>query len=109
MFIRHFPAFYKTQYGKIPKRYRIDGGREYSPEELEEFLQALGTVIETTTARNPHQDGTSERAIRIIIEKMRTTVIDQNIPLYLWPKLLSAIIHVSNRTATSLLDGVTLY
>ena len=38
LFIRHFPAFCKTQYGKIPKRYRIDGGREYSPEELKEFL-----------------------------------------------------------------------
>jgi hypothetical protein len=87
----------------------MDNGREYSLIELSEFLTDFGTVIETTTPRNPHQDGPSERAIRIVLEKMRSIIIDQHIPENLWPEIFKAVVHITNRTATSLLEGVTPY
>jgi hypothetical protein len=58
---------------------------------------------------NPEQDGTSERSIGIICERTRTAMIDMAIPQFLWPPILETIVHVTNRTATSKLEGKTPY
>lgn len=64
---RHF----KRQFDKFPKRFRIDGGKEYSPSQLAQLADDLGQVIETTTPYTPNQDGKSEISIRIITERVR--------------------------------------
>jgi hypothetical protein len=35
-------------------------------------------------------------------------MIDQEILAFFWPKIILAIVHVTNRTATSILQDVTL-
>jgi hypothetical protein len=97
---RHF----KRQFDKFPKRFRIDGGKEYSPSQLAQLADDLGQVIETTTPYTPNQDGKSEISIRIITERVRCVMIDQDIPLFLWPEIYSAMVHITNRCVTSTQD-----
>ena len=60
-----FQKMLKTQYNLTVKVWRMDGGKEYSPNRLTELAYDLGQVVELTTPYNPEQDGTSERSIRI--------------------------------------------
>jgi len=92
----------KTQFGSTVKKWRMDGGKEYSPTKLTVLAEDLGQVVELTTPYNPEQDGTSERSIGILCERTRTAIIDLNIPAFLWPLILETVVMISNRTATSL-------
>ena len=69
----------------------------------------MGANLEITTPHNPEQDPVSERAIRTIIERVRSIMIEMDIPDYLWPEILKAVVVITNRTATSSLKGKTPY
>ena len=97
----------KTQYDRIIKGWRMDDGREYGPKKLPELAEALGMIVEVTTPYTPEQDGKAERSIRTIVERTRATMIDMDIPQHLWPEIMEAQIYITNRTATSALDGIT--
>jgi len=73
-----------------------------------DFTREFGQIIEASTLYNPHQDGVAKRSIRTVIDRVRTAMIDQDIPDFLWPEVLSAVVHVTNRVATRTLDNVTL-
>ncbi|KAI0992261.1 hypothetical protein K3495_g15925, partial [Podosphaera aphanis] len=105
--IQNFNALMKTQYDAVVKSWRLDGGKEYSPQEMGNLAAKLGQVIETTTPYFPEQDGRAERTIGIIISRVRTVSIDNNIPKFLWPELVRSQLQIANRTATSILDGET--
>ena len=64
-------------------------------------------LVETTTPYTPEQDGAAEHSICTIVEKLRAMMIDQAIPLFLWPEVLQAIVYIMNRTATQTLNGMT--
>jgi hypothetical protein len=50
---------------------------------MHEFAQDLGQRIEKSTLYNQYQDGVAEQAIRFIMERARTAMIDQEIPAFL--------------------------
>jgi transposase InsO family protein len=99
----------KTQYNRTIKKWRLDGGREYSPARLQELADDLGMLVELTTPYFPEQDAVSERSIRTLIERSRSAILDQDIPEFLWPEVLRTMAHITNRIATRALDGITLY
>ena len=90
----------KTQYGIVVKIWRIDGGKEFTVTEIRRLTDHLRAIIEITTLYTPEQDRVSERSIRILCKRTRTTMIDQGIPEFLWPEILIAMITVTNVTAT---------
>jgi hypothetical protein len=94
----------RTQYGRVIKKWRLDGGKEYSPIHLGALAKKLGQIVETTTPYTPEQDGTSERSIGIICAKVRAVVEDLDIPKFLWPLIFEAIIDITNKSATSLFE-----
>ena len=51
----------KTQYKAVVKSWRIDGGKEYSPQLMGELAAKLGQIIEISTPYFPEQDGRAER------------------------------------------------
>ena len=104
-----FQKMIKTQYKHIMKKWRMDGGKEYSPNKLATLAEDLGQVVELTTPYTPEQDGTSERSIGIICERTRTAIIDLNIPPFLWTHIFSSMVMITNRTATSTIDRKTPY
>ena len=58
----------KIQFRKIIKKWRINGGKEYSLKKLAGLANNLGQVIKLTILYNLEQDSTSERAIGILYE-----------------------------------------
>ena len=76
-------AMVKTQYNREIKGWRIDGGREYSLSQLKELCDNIGSILKITIPHNPKQDSISERSIRLILKKVRNTIIGQSIPGFL--------------------------
>ncbi|KAI0995000.1 hypothetical protein K3495_g13181, partial [Podosphaera aphanis] len=105
--IKYFNSLMKTQFNAVVKVWRLDGGKEYSPKLIGNLAADLGQIIETTTPYFPEQDGRAERSIGIIISRVRTVSIENNIPKFLWPELVRSQIQIANRTATSVLNGET--
>ena len=92
----------------IIQSYRIDGGREYHPRELKDLAKELGQRLELFSPYHQWQDGRSERAIRLIVERMRKVMIAMEIPSFLWPEIFLAIIYLVNRSATTTVENKTL-
>ena len=65
-------------------------------------------MLETTMLYFSDQDSISEQSIRIILKKMRSIMIDQSIPVFLWPEIFLSMVTITNRTVTAALE-VTLY
>jgi hypothetical protein len=98
-----------TQWDLKIRAWRMDGRREYSLTQLKDLCDELGSILEITTPHSADQDSRSERAIRTILERVRSVMIDQDIPAFLWPEIFLAMVMISNRVATSSLDGITPY
>jgi hypothetical protein len=107
--VKQFIAMVETQYGRKIKAFRMDDGREYSPAKIKDLCDDIGTILELSTPYQSNQDGTAERSIRIILEKVRSVMIGMNIPAFLWPEIFQAMIKITNRSATSNLVDLTPY
>jgi hypothetical protein len=77
--------------------------------QLDELAAKLSQLIKRTTLYMPEQDGPFERSIRTIIERARCATINQDIPYFLWDKVAKAMVHVTNRVATRVLNSKTPY
>lgn len=86
----------------------MDGGREYSLSQLQELCDEVGSILELITLYTLEQDGISERSICIVIEKVCSVMIGQNIPGYFWPEIFMSIVKITNCTAMSNLVDLTL-
>jgi hypothetical protein len=107
--VKQFIAMVETQYGRKIKAFRMDDGREYSPAKIKDLCDDIGTILELSTPYQSNQDGTAERSIRIVLEKVRSVMIGMNIPAFLWPEIFQAMIKITNRSATSNLVDLTPY
>lgn len=103
--IEWFVKMVKTQYNLTVKAWRLDGGKEYGGDKMNDMCVSLGSTLELTTPYTPEQDGISERGGRIIIERTRTVMIDSNIPKYLWTYIIHAVVHIVNRTMSRAVTG----
>jgi len=57
--------------GKQVKRFRTDGGGEYTSKKFAEYLKLEGIVNETTMPYTPQSNGVVERANREIMQRVR--------------------------------------
>jgi hypothetical protein len=75
---------------------------------MKELADHLGILLKEFTFYTLEQDGRFERSIRILMEKLRTAIINQDISEFLWPECLLAVIYITNLIAnTALLDRKT--
>ena len=105
--VKNFNAMVSTQFGMVVKSWRLDGGKEFSPSQMGAIASRLGQVIEMTTPYSPEQDGRAERSIGIIVSRVRTVMIQKNIPKFLWPEIMRTQMIIINRCATSVLRNET--
>jgi transposase InsO family protein len=75
---------------------RVDDGKEYKSGALLTFCAENGTVVETTDGYTPELNGVSERAMRTIVEMMRTNLISSGLPKELWDEALFYSVHTIN-------------
>jgi transposase len=93
--------YFNNQYKKYLNNVRIDNGREFHLKKLENFLNSKGINLETTTPYTPEQNGIAERANRILMDKVQTTLIANNIPKILCEFIAKSVILITNITAKS--------
>lgn len=99
--IRNLHSLLKVQTGGMSmRRLRFDRGMEFLKEEMQEWIKTEGIHSEPTALYWPHQNGVVERANRTVIERMRATFIETDLPKKLWPLVFDVTLYVKNRTPT---------
>ena len=74
-----FVTAVQTQYDRQVKILRSDRGGEYVNETLATFLQQKGIIHQTTAPMTPQQNGKSEVFNRIIVDKVRTMLLESGL------------------------------
>ena len=107
-FTKYCETQYKSQ-GFVIKSFMVDGGKEYGGAAFHQFCASKGIKIKETTPYSPEMLGISERTNKTITERIRCSMVDQDIPKELWPEITHGIVHIVNRTYTSAVESKTPY
>jgi len=98
-------AHREKQSGKQVKRFRTDGGHEYTTKKFAEYRKSEGILKETTTPDTPQCNGVLERAIRTIMERVRCMIHDARPSKKCWALAVSLAGNHKNRTPTRSVVG----
>jgi len=82
--LRAFVACVELETGHRLKVLRSDGGGEYIAREVQSFLKDKGVKHEMTMADTPQHNGVAERMNRTLVERVRTMLIDAELPDGYW-------------------------
>ena len=80
--VKSFFKRLKNQYNRYPKRLFFDGGKEIN-NDLENWLTTKGIDFITSSPYVHEQNGLIERFMRVLIERLRATIIGAQLPYYL--------------------------
>ncbi|GJS62070.1 putative ribonuclease H-like domain-containing protein [Tanacetum coccineum] len=72
-------------------------------------MRMLESLIETSVARSPQQNGVVERRNRTLIEAARTMLIYAKAPLFLWAEAVATACYTQNRSMIRRRHGKTPY
>ena len=86
-------------YGQYPAHIHYDGGREILV--LKPYLINKGITFSESSAYAHNQNGLAERHIRVILERLRASMIASGLPLTLWSYTIGSIVDIINQTATT--------
>jgi Reverse transcriptase (RNA-dependent DNA polymerase)/gag-polypeptide of LTR copia-type/GAG-pre-integrase domain len=91
----------ERQTGRKVKRVRVDMGREWLNDEWDAYLKEKGIILECGAAYAHGSNGVAERAIRTIIEGVRTVLVDSGAPHFLWAEAAATVAYVRNLTPSA--------
>ncbi|TVY49106.1 Retrovirus-related Pol polyprotein from transposon TNT 1-94 [Lachnellula cervina] len=95
----------KTQFPEAQiKALKLDNAKEFKSSKWTVFYDDNGTICEYTSPYSAPQNGIAEILNKYIIERLIAICKAKNIPLFLWPYLVQAIIYIKNRTYNSIID-----
>jgi len=106
---KEWKALREKESGKQVKRFRTDGGGEYTSKKFAEYLKSEGMLKETTTPYTPQSDGVVERANRTIMERVRCMLDNAGLSKKYWAFPVSVPVYLKNRTPTRSVAGNTPY
>ena len=98
--IKSFFKGLRNQYNRYPKRFFFDGGTEIN-NSLESWLVAKGIKFVTSSPYVHEQNGLIERSVRVLLERLRATILGADLPQYLWCYILPAVLDLVNNTAVT--------
>ena len=91
-------------------RFRCDNGTgEYSNRLFTDFLLTDGISFEPSAPYTQNQNGVSERAIRSIVEKARSMLLNARLTEGFWEEAVRTSVYLKNRSPTRAVDSVTPY
>ena len=102
-----FQNFHKmvcSQYNAQVQVLPSDNGGEYLSFELKRYLEAHGTIYQTTCSDTPQQNGVVERKNRHLLEVFRASLIEAHMPLSYWGHTLPFAAYLINRVPSSTID-----
>jgi transposase InsO family protein len=94
----------KTQFSLQAKRFRTDGGGEFTSKRFLEYLRDLGIRKETTTPHSPQSNGVVERANRTILERVRSMLADAGLSKRYWAEASMTAVYVKKVSPTRALN-----
>lgn len=102
-----FKAYYNYATNHFERKIlklRADNGGEYISKDLQQFCRDKGVVLQYTIPYNPEMNGVAERMNRTLTDKVRTLLIDSQLPKSLWGEAIYFSAYVTNRSPTASLD-----
>jgi hypothetical protein len=107
--LKELKALREKQSGKQVKRFRTDGGGEYTSKKFAEYPKSEGILKETTMPYTPQPNGVVERANRTIRERVRCMLDDAGLSKKYWGCAVSVAVYLKNRTPMRSVVGETQY
>lgn len=96
-----FKHLVEKQQNKQIKILRTDNGGEYCSKEFEKFLKNNGIVHQKTNSNTPEQNGMAEIFNRIIVEKAKCLLFDENLDKVFWAEACNTACYLKNRSVAS--------
>jgi transposase InsO family protein len=95
----------QKQYNKKIKFWRIDNAKKFINDLFQNLLKRNHIEWEHISPYTYYQSSIIERVIQIIIDKIRILIIEIQLSIYLWIKLVKITVYLKNRfPIKSLLD-----
>jgi len=107
--LKEWKALREEESGKQVKRFRTDGGGEYTSKKFPQYLKSEGILKETTTPYTPQSNGVVKWANRTIMERVRCMLDDAGLSKKYRSFAVSLAINLKNRTPTRSVVGKTPY
>ncbi|GJV18627.1 putative RNA-directed DNA polymerase [Tanacetum coccineum] len=106
-YLKNFHKMIEVQFEKQIKRVRCDNGGEFTSNDMLEFYNEKGILLETTCPYTPQQNGVVERKHRHLLETARALRIGVNIPKRFWGECILTATHVINRLPSKVIKNKT--
>lgn len=91
-----------TQFGKWPKTFRSDRGKEYLNDRFQRYLTRRGIKSEFTVGYAPEQNGIAERKNRTLMEAARSMLSSSRLHKCLWSEAIRTANFVFNRVVNKI-------
>jgi len=100
---REYKPEVEKQTGKVIKCLRTDSGEEYE-KWMGLSLKGSGIIHETTAPYSPDQNGVAEWANRMIIERVKTIIVEAQLNKRLWMEIADTVVYLKNHSPTIAVD-----
>ena len=91
-----YEARLRVQRGKNIKHLQIDRGGEYMSNEFINHLRVQGTSRQLTVHDSPPSNGVAERGNGVLLNHVRTLLVDSGLPKFLWKEALKFAMWIRN-------------
>lgn len=88
----------ENQSGKSVKRVRTDNGGEFINNQLSSYYRQRGIKPEPTQRYSPQQNGKAERLNRVLLERVRTMLVQSGISQQYWGEAMYHANYIRNRS-----------
>ncbi|KAK2067387.1 hypothetical protein P8C59_001136 [Phyllachora maydis] len=96
--IKGFFRGLRNGFGRYPTKFHFNGGTEIT-DLLTTWLAKRGIKFSTSAPYIHEQNGLVERSVRVILDRVRCTILSSALPQYLWCFILEAVVELVNSTA----------
>ncbi|KAK2068664.1 hypothetical protein P8C59_003294 [Phyllachora maydis] len=96
--IKGFFRGLRNGFGRYPTKFHFDGGTEIT-DLLTTWLAKRGIKFSTSAPYIHEQNGLVERSVRVILDRVRCTILSSALPQYLWCFILEAVVELVNSIA----------
>ena len=105
-----FKAFVKKEADALIRRFRCNNGTgEYNNYLFRDFLSMNSISFELSAPYTQNQNSVSKRAIRTIVKKARSMLLNTKLSKGFWKEAVRTAVYLKNRSPTKALDSITLY
>jgi len=85
----------------------MNQGGKFTSLEFKIFCSTHGISRQLTTAYTPQQNGVAERKNKTLMNIVRATLNERQVPKAFWPEAARWCVHVQNRSPTSAIEQKT--